>query len=102
MSGWGRGYCNSAGTYNAGWPRLQRGRGFGYGRDRGYRRIFWDAGLTRLARRRVGEFDLYLQSMDTRKNEMAMLHDEAKALQEDLDAIQKRIKELEGMQSLDE
>ena len=51
MTGWGRGYCNSAASYGLERSLPRRGVGLSYGRGRGYRHIYRETGLPR---RRVG------------------------------------------------
>ena len=101
MTGGGRGYCSSAGSYNFSRPWVRRGVGFGYGRGRGYRHIFWGTGLPRWARGGLRMWDQYSGSSVSRKSEIAMLKGEAEALKEDLDAIQARVKDLESEHELD-
>lgn len=98
MTGGGRGYCRSAGSYNFRRPQLRQGTGFGHGRGRGYRHIYWETGLPRWARGGPDIRDQYSGSPVSRKSEMEMLKSEAEALKDNLDAMQVRIKDLESEQ----
>jgi len=91
MTGGGRGYCNPLNrTY--GRPRFGGGRGFGYGRGFGWRSA--NPAFNRWDR---GPFygTPYQMNPD---EEVNILRREADALKNELDAINKRIKEL-GSQS---
>ena len=101
MTGGGRGYCRSAGSYNFGNPWLRQGIGFGYGHGRGHRHIFGETGLPRWARGGPRTWGPYSRPVVSRKSEIAMLNDEAEALKEDLDAIHARINDLESEQESD-
>jgi hypothetical protein len=102
MTGWGRGYCNSAASYDfeRSWPK--RGVGFGYGRGRGYRHIFRKTGLPRWARRRTDWPGPYREPNYSRENEVRRLKAEAEALKDDLNYIEGRVNELEGGKKPDE
>ena len=102
MTGWGRGYCNPKGSFGFGrsWPR--RGIGFGYGRGRGYRHMFWETGLPRWARRRSDWSGPYREPNYSREDEVRMLKEEAEALKDDLNAIDRRMNELETEKKPDE
>jgi hypothetical protein len=101
MTGGGRGYCSSAGSYNFGRPWLRHGSGFGYGRGRGYRHIFWETGLPQWGRDDPSMWGPYLRPVASKKSEIAILKDEAEALKDSLNAIQERIQDLEGEEESD-
>jgi hypothetical protein len=102
MTGGGRGYCSPAGSYNFGRPWLRHGVGFGDGRGRGYRHIFWETGLPRWGRGDPSMGGPYSRPVVSKKSEIAVLKDEAEALKESLNAIQERINDLEGEQEPNE
>jgi hypothetical protein len=109
MTGGGWGYCNPSGkTYGA--PRHGLGRGFrggfgrgrgaqgyGYGRGLGWRRGYVPAGGWYGPVYGGAPYgNPYSMNPD---DEMAMLKDEANAIKNELDAINKRIEELEAKPS---
>ena len=109
MTGGGRGYCNSARKVygpnyaNYGWGRGPgRGRGFrrgfypGYGRGRGYGRGFgWRAAYPAYGGwYGPPPFDA-TYAMDP-KDEVEILKDESASIKQDLNAIQRRIGEIES------
>lgn len=109
MTGGARGYCNPSGRY-VGAPRYGLGRGFrgGFGRGgggrgaRGYGRgLGWQGDYAPAAGGYGPAYaapygNPYPMNPD---NEMAMLRDEANAIKNELDAINKRIEELEARPS---
>jgi hypothetical protein len=70
------------------------GRGFGRGFGRGYRRGFWPAYPYPIASPMTYGGGFYQPTAEP-KQEMEMLAEEAKTLKEELEAINKRITELE-------
>jgi len=103
MTGRGYGYC--AGYAVPGFmnpPVIKTGSGFGYGRGygrglgrgRGYGRGFWSAQPYPVATP-MPYGGGFFQPAPEPKQEMDMLTQEAKALKEELEAINKRITELE-------
>jgi hypothetical protein len=101
MTGGGRGFCNpaSAGYYGPGYER-GFGYGRGYGRGRGMRRGF---GAGRGYGRRgfypawgPGYAPPYGPYSMNPQGEAGMLRDEAEYMKQELDAIQKRLEELEA------
>lgn len=104
MTGGGWGYCNPSGRY-VGASRYGLGRGFrggfgpgggrgarGYGRGLGWRGAYAPAA--------GGYRPAYASPYPiTPDDEMAMLRDEANAIKNELDAINKRIEELESRPS---
>jgi len=98
MTGRAAGYC--AGYPVAGFmnPCVGRpGLGFGYGRGfgRGYRRAYWPANFYPVTPPPIAYGGGFYQPPVEPKQEMEMLAEEAKALKEQLEAINKRITELE-------
>ena len=114
MTGWGRGFCNPSRTADGPAPTLRPGyRGYGYGqgfggalgqgrcfrggfgsgfgRGRGYGRGFDPRGAYPSMGRWYGE-PYAMNSGD----ELNLLKNEAGAMKKDLDAINKRIQELEA------
>ena len=71
-----------------------RGYGRGFGRGRGYGRGFWPAYPYPIASPMLYGGGFYQPAAEP-KQEMEMLAEEAKALKEQLEAINKRITELE-------
>ena len=102
MTGWARGYCNSGASYGIERLRSRRGVGFGYGRGRGYRNMFWQTGLPRRARRRSDWSGPYREPYHSREEEVRMLQEEAEALKDDLNAIERRMNDLEAEKKPDD
>ena len=114
MTGGARGYCNPAGVgYRPGFGQgfgygrgFGRGRGFGagfgagYGRGRGYGRgLGWRGAYPPAGRWYYGQApygDTYAMNPE---DEVTMLKGDAEAMKRDLDAIHKRIEELESESS---
>ncbi len=103
MTGRGAGYCAGyavPGFMNPYGGRLGlgfgygRGYGRGFGRGRGYGRGFWPAYPYPIASPMPYGGGFYQPAAEP-KQEMEMLAEEAKALKEELEAINKRITELE-------
>ena len=117
MTGWGRGLCNPSRTADGpihimrpGYRRygygqgfvlgfgqercFKRGIGFGFGRGRGYGRGFDPRG----AYPSMGRWYGSSYAMNS-GGELNMLKDEAEAMKKELDAINKRINELEAKSS---
>jgi len=105
MTGRAAGYCAGypvAGFMNPYVGRLSLGfgygrgygRGFGRGSGRGYGRRFWPAYPYPIASPMPYSGGFYQPTAEP-KQEMEMLAEEAKALKEQLEAINKRITELE-------
>jgi len=101
MTGGGRGRCGFSSSYSSGKPWLRRNVGFGYGRGRGYRHIYWETGLPRWSRGDPSMRDPYSRPGVSGKSEISMLKGEAEDLKEYLDAIQARINDLKKEQDLD-
>jgi len=104
MTGGGRGYCNPSGR-SYGWPRFGGGRGFGrgfgagYGRGRGYGRGFgWLGAYPAQGAGYGGPYYGAPYQMNP-DEEVDMLRGEAQAMKNELDAINKRIEELESQSS---
>jgi hypothetical protein len=102
MTGRAAGYCAGypvAGFMNsyAGRPGLGfgYGRGFGRGMGRGYGRAYWPANFYPVTPPSIAYGGGFYQPPVEPKQEMEMLAEEAKALKEQLEAINKRITELE-------
>jgi len=98
MTGRAAGYC--AGYPVAGFMNPYVGRpglGFGYGRGfgRGYRRAYWPANFYPVTPPSITYGGGFYQPPVEPKQEMEVLAEEAKALKEQLEAINKRIAELE-------
>ena len=102
MTGWGRGNCNPGASYGFERSGSRRGVGFGYGRGRGYRHMFWETGLPRWARRPSDWSGRYFEPGYSRDDEVRMLQEEAEALKGDLNAIERRMGELEAGKKPDE
>jgi len=109
MTGWGRGFCNPSRTTYGPTPVLRhgcRGYGRGFGQGRAYRGG-WGRGFGRGCGY-VRGLDLPVDSPSMEKryggsyatmnseSEINRLKDEAGAMKKELDAINKRIKELES------
>jgi hypothetical protein len=113
MTGWGRGFCNPSRTaydqtpvLRSGYRRYGYGQGFGqgrcfrggfgsgFGRGRGYGRGFDSRGSYPAPGRWYGE-PYAMNSGD----ELNLLKNEAGAMKKELDAINKRIEELEAESS---
>jgi len=105
MTGGGWGYCNPAGRYSGtpryglgrglrgGFGRGMGGRGRGLGRGYGWRGAY-APGWGRTAAPYAGPYGApYPLNAD---DEMVMLRDEANAIKNELDAINKRIEELQS------
>lgn len=95
MTGGGRGYCNSGASYGFRRSSSSRGVGFGYGRDRRYRHIYRETGLPRWARRQSDWPGPYRERYYSQEDEVRMLKEEAEALKEDLNTIERRMSDLE-------
>ena len=102
MTGRVAGYCAGypvAGFMNpyAGRPGLGfgYGRGFGRGMGRGYGRAHWPANFYPVTPPPIAYGGGFYQPPVEPKQEMEMLTEDAKALKEQLDSINKRITELE-------
>ncbi|MGD8765748.1 MAG: DUF5320 domain-containing protein [Desulfobacteraceae bacterium] len=101
MTGWGRGLCNPEGSYGFVRPWFGRTVGFGYGRGRGYRHMYWETGSPRWARGRTGWGGPYLGPSYSWEDEISMLKEEAEMLKEDLKAIEERMLDLEAEKKSD-
>lgn len=102
MTGRAAGYCAGypvAGFMNpyTGRPGLGFGysRGFGRGMGRGYGRAYWPANYYPVTPPPIAYGGGFYQPPVEPKQEMEMLAEEAKTLKEQLEAINKRITELE-------
>jgi hypothetical protein len=109
MSGGGRGYCNIPAGRGFGISRYGLGRGFrggfgrggfknarGYGRGLGWRGVYAPAGGWYDPAYTAPYGNPYPMSPN---DEMMMLRDEANTIKNELDAINKRIEELESRSS---
>jgi hypothetical protein len=63
--------------------------------------MYWETGLPRWARGRTGRARSYLEPGYSRENEISMLKEEAEMLKEDLNAIEKRMLDLEAEKKSD-
>jgi hypothetical protein len=110
MTGRAAGYC--AGYSVPGYVNPMFGRGFGRGfgrfgggRGRGFRHMYWATGLPGWARynpvysARGGGFPPNLIQQITPEQEVEALKNQAKYMQEDMDAIRQRIQELESLET---
>jgi len=102
MTGGGFGYCNPAGMarrpYGGLAPGYGRGfgRGRGFGQGRGFGRGLGPCGWGRGYGWQGSYGPAYAGASATNsEDELRMLRDEASAIKDDLDAINKRIEELE-------
>ncbi|MBT8366093.1 MAG: DUF5320 domain-containing protein [Deltaproteobacteria bacterium] len=102
MTSGGRGYCNPGASYGFGKSWSSRGGGFGHCRGRGYRHMFWETGLPRWGRRRLDMSGPYREYYYSREDEFRMLKEEAEALNNNLNNIERRMKELETKKKPDE
>ena len=109
MTGWGRGYCTAGGAryglpYGGGYGRgrgFRRGLGAAYGGGRGYGRAFdrrgtyapWGAWPD------LPNAPFGAPYAMRREDEISMLKDEADRVKEELQAINKRMEELESKPS---
>jgi len=105
MTGRAAGYCagySVPGYMNPSGGRLGLGfgygRGFGRGMGRGYGRAYWPANSYPVSPPPVAYGGGFYQPPIEPKQEMEMLAEEAKALKEHLDAINKRVSELKDME----
>ncbi len=101
MTGRGLGWCNPYGPLRRGWRGrgFGFGRGFGWGRGRAFGRRFWGID-PRWRWSAPPQYDPYhgyepYYEMNP-KEEVDMLRNEAEMLKEELNAIEKRIAELEA------
>lgn len=90
MSGWGQGYCggNAAVGTRAAWGGRGFGRGFGRGAGCGYGRGFRRGGYG------AGRFSPYAPGFP--EDELAMLRSEAELMKRSLDAVNRRISQIES------
>ena len=97
MTGGGRGRCNPAGYGTPAWTGggLGYGRGFGRGRGRGARGPYGRGGGFGRGYRWFQRFDPPTAAPDP-ATEVEMLKSEAEYLKQSLDAIQRRIGDLES------
>ena len=95
MTGGGRGYCNPEVSYGLGRSWLRRGVGSGRVRGRGYRHMFGETGLPCWARGRSDWSGPGREPYYSQEDEARMLKKEAERLKDDLDAIERRMNELE-------
>ena len=97
MTGRAAGYCAGypvPGYMNPYGGRLGLGLGYGRGFGRGYRRGFWPAYPYPVTPPPTAYAGGFYQPPVEPKQEMEMLAEEAKALKEQLEAINKRVSEL--------
>lgn len=97
MTGRAAGYCAGypvPGFMNPYIGRLGLGFGWGRGRGRGFRRTFWPAYSYSMIPPLPYGIGLYQPTVEP-KQEIGILNEEAKALKEQLEVINKRISELE-------
>ena len=100
MTGRGLGWCNPYGAFGRGWRGRGRGRGLGFGRGFGRGRGFgwrWFAGTSPYGPYYPPYNPSYEPPYQMRpEEEVNMLKENAEALREELNAIEKRIAELEA------
>ena len=98
MTGRAAGYCagySVPGYMNPSGGRLGLGFGYGRGMGRGYGRAYWPTNSYPVTPPPVAYGGGFYQPLVEPKQEMEMLTEDAKALKEQLDSINKRITELE-------
>lgn len=105
LSGRGAGYCAGYGVPGYMNPVGGRGAwgaglGFGRGRGRGHRNMFWATGLTGWQRAAMGYPAAFSAPMfpgvqPTAEQELDGLRSQLKAMQEGMNQVQERIRELE-------
>jgi hypothetical protein len=96
MTGGARGFCNPSSR-----PLARRGFrqwfGWGPGRGRGYRHMYWATGQPGWMRFGPAAPSVYpLTPAYTREQEVGFLKDQAVALKEELEAIESRLRDLES------
>jgi len=91
MTGRGMGYCAGFGVPGYANPRPRLGLGFGWGRGRGWRWWYRASGLPGWARFGYPGIGPGVMPQD----ELSMLKEQAKFLEQQLNAISQRMKELE-------
>jgi hypothetical protein len=96
MTGWGRGLCNPSGSYGPGGRRGFFGPGYGWGRGRGWRgRAAGPPGWGRMYARPwggyFGAWEPPYGPSHSREDEVGVLRQQASALKEELEAIERRI-----------
>jgi hypothetical protein len=92
MTGGARGRCNANNRF---YGRKESMPGFGMGRGRGYRNMFWATGLPRWMRSALNWPGNYPVSY-SKDEEMGFLKGQAAALRSDLDAIDDRLRALQS------
>ncbi|MFH1351764.1 MAG: DUF5320 domain-containing protein [Pseudomonadota bacterium] len=95
MTGGARGWCNPYGRHFArsGFGPLF---GWGRGRGRGYRHMYWATAMPRWMRSQPGySWSPPFADPPTRGQEMEFLNDQAVALKGELEAIQGRLRDIE-------
>ena len=95
MSGRGAGFCGGFGAPGYASPVMGRGRG---GRGRGLGRMFWAAGAPVWARLGWGALS-YAFGSPTPEVERETLKQQMGAMEAQLDAIKRRLEELQGSQT---
>jgi len=95
MSGRGAGSCGGFGVPGYANPVMGRGRG---GRGRGLGRMFWAAGVPVCARLGWGALS-YVFGPPTPEVERETLKQQMGAMEAQLDAIKRRLEELQGSQT---
>jgi len=95
MSGRGAGFCGGFGVPGSANPVMGRGRG---GRGRGLGRMFWAAGVPVWARLGWGALS-YAFGPPTPEVERETLKQQMGAMEAQLDAIKRRLEELQGSQT---
>jgi hypothetical protein len=102
MTGWGRGLCGSRGSYGGGQRFWGYGRGYGRGWGRGWRHRYWATGMPGWGRMYPpppggyhGPWEPDYGPSYSQEDELAVLREEAAWLQEELNAIEQRLSEIE-------
>ncbi|MBN1409760.1 MAG: DUF5320 domain-containing protein [Spirochaetales bacterium] len=101
MTGRAAGFCAGYSVPGFANPIIGYGR-FGGGHGRGYRHMFWATGLPGWARYNTGGYHPnmpYVSTTWTAKQEAEALKDQVKLIQDNLNAINDRIRELEKLEA---
>jgi hypothetical protein len=104
MSGRGAGFCAGYGMPGYMNPFGGRGAwgaglGLGRGRGRGHRNMFWATGLTGWQRAAMAAPPAYPFTQPEPEQELSALKGQLKAMEQGIDQIQERIRELEQEQA---
>jgi hypothetical protein len=97
MTGWGRGLC---GPYGGRGSRRSFGPWSGWGgRGRGWRHRYWATGMPGWGRMYPPPWGGYSGPAYSHEDELAVLKEEAAWLNEELNAVEERLRELESRQA---